>query len=196
MNSLDFKIDIESASSLRTLQSMQKETEAAIVKLELLRSVSGSGTRSAELDQLYDKLGKIRDQVHDMGFGERFKSEMLAFAESIPLVGNLMRSLNGAVGPVSTAIVAFGGAAEVVHKLNAAYEQSEQRLVGLRAALALTAHASDTNAQSIMALVKAQKEFAIAGSESQPVIETLLKLGRVRVDQLGQEVNLSKVWRL
>ena len=122
MNSLDFKINIDSPTALRTLQSMQREIEGTIVKMEALRAASGGGKRSTELDTLYTQLEQVNGQIHKMGLPERFKSEMLSFAESVPLIGNLMRAFNGATGPLSIATITVGGAAEVVHKLNQAYE--------------------------------------------------------------------------
>ena len=110
MNSLDFKINIDAPVALRTLQSMQRETQTAIVKLEALRNSSGGSGRSAELEALYTKLEQVNGQIHKMGLPERFKSEMLSLAESTPIVGNLMRALNGATGPVSAAVVGIGAA--------------------------------------------------------------------------------------
>ena len=163
---------------------------------QLTRQIAHTRALGKASDSLEADLEKVRGKLSQFSWPQKLGAELTEFASKIPGVGMAVNALNGNFLKVASAGVVLNEAGQFIKAAVAAFEQAEQRLVGLRAALALTGQANTANEQSVMALVKAQKEFAIAGSESQPVIETLLKLGRVRVDQLGQEVNLSKVWRL
>ena len=179
----NLQINITAAVEVAALRQLETSLQRQVVEARALQK---------PVQDLENQLAGVQQRLGGFSFFDKAKSELTEFASKIPGVGALVNSLNGSFLSVAGGVAVLKEGAQAVHAAVAAFEQAEQRLVGLRAALALTGQANTANEQSVMALVKAQKEFAIAGSESQPVIETLLKLGRVRVEQLGQEFESVK----
>ena len=182
----DLKINISVAARLEALHAMENELQKQIVKFQIL------GKSKDEIAGLETKLGKVREQLQGIGILNRVGGESINFLRQLPVLGPIVQALNGAAGAWTLFGTAVGAGGAAAQKAVAAFEQAEQRLVGLRAALALGGQANAANEASLLNLVSAQKSFAIAGSESLPVIETLLKLGRVRAEDVPKEFEAVK----
>ena len=191
MSDGEVKIHISTTAELEALRQMEGDLQRNIVKLEVLKATLTDADK-IKLESLKKELASVQGALGNISGWKKAGAEILGFAEKIPGVGEAMRAMNGATGALSAGFVGVSLAAGAAYKAVTVFEEAEHRLVGLRAALALSGQANTENEASLRQLVTAQKEFAIAGSESIPVIETLLKLGRIRAADVPREFEAVK----
>ncbi len=81
-----------------------KEVEASL--RQQIMAAKAAGQSYAQLEQ---QLSRVSGGINKAGFLNRAKSEILGAAETVPVLGSAMRSLNGAAGLASAGLTAFAG---------------------------------------------------------------------------------------
>ena len=144
----DNKIDIE-------ISTHAEITSLRNYEAQLVRQIIAARAVGGEYKELAADLAKVRARLSDFSGWEKLTASLTDFASKIPGVSVAVSALNGSFLQLATGAGSLREAAQFTKAAVAAFEQAEQRLVGLRAALALTGQANTANEQSVMALVKA-----------------------------------------
>jgi len=116
MNSQGFTIEIKTVSDLRAAKSVEQSLQQQIMAAKAAGAAYG---------HLKTQLDSVRGAIANKGFFGRATSELLGMAEQVPVVGSLMRSMNGGVGLLSMGLVALGAAAGVAKSALSAFSKIE-----------------------------------------------------------------------
>ena len=106
------KIRIETSADLRAAKQTEIQLRQQIV------AAKAAGTAYGHLEA---ELRRVGGAIGNMGFFGRAKNELLGLAERVPVLGSLMRSLNGAIGPASMAAAGIGAVAAAATGLAAVF---------------------------------------------------------------------------
>jgi len=182
MNSQGITIEIKTVADLRAAKEVESELRRQII------SAKAAGLEYANLEK---RLSAVRTAINNKGVVGRAGSELLGMAEKLPVVGSVMRSLNGAVGLASTAFVGLGVAAGAtmatlrgvigvasfagrMNDLGAQTGQSAREVVILDQAFRNAGLGSEAVGQSLNLL---QKALTGVNEEGQPTAGVFERLG-------------------
>jgi hypothetical protein len=103
----DVKIKISATAELRAL----KQTEQA-----LIQQITAAKAAGAAFGSLEKQLASVQGSIGNKGFIGRAQAELIGVAEKIPVVGSLMRSLNGGAGFASAGLAVLTGTVMALNK--------------------------------------------------------------------------------
>ncbi|MDR1192190.1 MAG: hypothetical protein LBK60_11115, partial [Verrucomicrobiales bacterium] len=158
------------------LRALKAAEDSLAKQLSLLQATGQTG--SAAYKRIAAELGAVQAKMKDMGTLNRGWNEILGFAERIPVVGSVMRGLNGATGVLSKGFIGLGVAAMAAKKGLNEYAKSEEKVAGLDAVLAQNGLLTDEYRVKLQELaVQMQKSTAIATSQWYGVMQKLTQFG-------------------
>lgn len=183
MNQAEYKVKISSVAEVRALREMEASLQKQIVQARVL---------GKEYGDLEKQLGAVQGQLGKFGLGQKLGAEVLGFAEKIPVLGEGMRALNGAVGAMSGyaagAAVALAAAAKSVNE----FAQAEQVVTRLDAALAQFGLLTESNRAQFQALAgELQNATGIADERWLGVLAKLVQFGS-NPDTVGMDAEAVK----
>lgn len=186
MSDLNYNIKISSAVEIRALRELEASLQKQIVQAKLL------GKSIKEIGKLQGQLAATRSSLKDFGFGQKIGSEILGFAEKVPVLGEAMSALNGTLGAASAGLGAFalvmGGAKKAVEEFAAA----EKEVAKLDAALAQTGYLTEEYRARLQALAQElQDTTGVASEEWIGVLKRLTQFGSTP-ESIGMDVEAVK----
>lgn len=173
------------------------------VESELRKQIIAAKAAGAQYGHLEKQISAVRTAIGNKGVVGRAGSELLSFAEKIPVIGSVIRGLNDAVGPVSAGLVGLSAAVGVLiagfrglkgvsdfagrmNDLGAQTGQSVRDVVLLDQAFRNAGLGTEAVGQSINLL---QKALSGVNEEGQPTAGVFERLG-LSIDSLK---NMSAV---
>ena len=188
----DLKIKISTTAELAALRAMEADLQRNIVKLEALKK-AGSAVDQVRLDNLKRELASVQGALGDKPFFAKLGAELQGFAEKIPGVGEVMRALNGATGPLSLAFAGVSAAVAGAGKAISEFATAEAAVTKMDAALANMGMLTAANREQFQKLAQQlQTTTGVARDEWYSVLERLIKTGKVEVDQIETHTTAIK----
>ena len=104
MSSQGVTIEIKTVADLRAAKAVEQSLQQQIVAAKAAGAAYG---------HLQTQLDSVQQAISNKGFFGRATSELLGMAERVPVVGSLMRSMNGGVGILSVGLAGLTAAAAI-----------------------------------------------------------------------------------
>ena len=192
MGDTDLKIHISATAELAALRSLEAETQRNIVKLEALK-IAGRQIDEIQLAKFKTELASVQSALGNQSWLSKFGAELQGYAAKIPGVGEAMRALNGATGPLSQGFMVLSAAVTAAGVALHEFAKAEAAVTRMDAALANMGMLTDTNRVAFQGLAKElQETTGVARDEWYSILERLIKTGKVQVDQVEQHTTAIK----
>ena len=116
MSSQGVTIEIKTVSDLRAAKAVEASLQQQIVAAKAAGAAYG---------HLKTQLDSVSGAIANKGFFGRATNELMGMAEQVPIVGSLMRSMNGGVGILSAGLVGLGAVAGVAKTALSSFSKIE-----------------------------------------------------------------------